>query len=349
MTSEGADHNRAQSLEANSVRPGLRLHQGRAPRALLGLLNRYSYSFALTLDVVLFLIYVLQTRHVNWIGLIGTFAPLACAAMASTPAIISGGGGFDVSISPIMVMTTAVYAVYFIPIGLGGPVGIVALLALGGLVGLVNGLLIVRLRIQPVVVTLGMSFVITGVNIFLVPEPLFLSGNWIARLAGPQSQWPGALVIIALPLVIWTVLGRTAYRRTLLAVGSSDVTAFAAGVNVNLVRVAAYSLGGALAVFGGLAILATTSSVNASISGTYTVNAIAAVALGGTSLWGGRGGLTGSLLGAAAIYLLSSLLISMNVNPSWLSVLSGSMLLAAVVVVGLGSSHAARSKQGEAE
>jgi ribose transport system permease protein len=344
MTSERADHEPPQLTDASSVQPPLLAPGGRERRGVVGLLNSYSYSFALGLVVLLLVIYVVQSRNVNWVGAISTFSPMACAAMASTPAILSGGGGFDVSISPIMILTTAVYAAYLIPIGLGGPIGIVVLLAVGALVGLVNGLLIVRLRIQPVVVTLGMSFVITGLNVLIVPQSLFLSGSWIAKLAGPESKWPGALILIVLPLLIWAVVGRTAYRRTLLAVGSSDVAAFAAGVNVNRVRVVAYSLGGLLATFGGLAILATTSTVDASQSGTYTVGAIAAVALGGTSLWGGRGGLIGSLLGAAAIYLLSALLIAWNLGPSWLSVLSGSMLLAAVVIIGLGSSQAARSQ-----
>src|ERR1700729_384561 len=111
MTTEGTEHDPPQSSEANTVQPRALPHQSRGPRAILGILNRYSYSFALVLVVVLLSIYVLQTRNVNWIGTIATFAPVACAAMASTPAIISGGGGFDVSISPIMVLTTAVYAV----------------------------------------------------------------------------------------------------------------------------------------------------------------------------------------------------------------------------------------------
>jgi ribose transport system permease protein len=123
----------------------------------------------------------------------------------------------------------------------------------------------------------------------------------------------------------------------LYSVGSNDTAAFSSGVNVGLVRVVAYSLGGLFAAVGGLAIIAVTSTASAGLSQTYALQAIAAVALGGTSLWGGRGGLIGSVCGAASIYLLGNLLITFNVNPSWLQVMYGSMLLLAVVIVGAAS------------
>lgn len=308
-------------------------------------MHQYSFAFALILTGALLALYLSRTSNVNWTVFLATFAPLVLAAIASTPAILSGGGGIDVSISPVMILTTALYAVMLAPSGLGDGVSIALLLLIGGAVGAINGLLTVRLRIQPVVVTLATSFAITGINVLLVPAPLFMNALTLADIAGPQGRWPGSLILIGAPFVLWIVLRRTAYLRTLYAVGSSDVTAFASGVNVSQVRILAYAMGGLFAAIGGLAVLATTSSVNASLSGTYTVSAIAAVALGGTSLWGGSGGILGSLLGALSLYLLSALLITLNVDPSWLRVVSGAMLLVAVVVVGVASSQTARSKQ----
>jgi ribose transport system permease protein len=125
------------------------------------------------------------------------------------------------------------------------------------------------------------------------------------------------------------------YKRTLYAVGSNDATAFASGVNVALVRVVAYSLGGLFASVGSLALVGLTVSSNANLSQTYTLLAIASVALGGTSLWGGRGGLFGSLLGAASIYLLGNLLQILQVDPSYLQVMYGGMLIFAVILSGI--------------
>ena len=117
--------------------------------------------------------------------------------------------------------------------------------------------------------------------------------------------------------------------------GSNDAAAFSAGVNVARVRVIAFSLGGMFAAIGGLAVLGLVASVNATYAPTYTLIGIAAVALGGTSLWGGRGGMIGAILGAASIWLLENLLTILQVNQSWLQVLYGMLLVFAVVLSGI--------------
>ncbi len=333
--------------EPGAVGHGRRPAPGSARRVVRAIvaLRRRTYIFALALTIVLLTLLAIRSPNVNWTSLIAAFAPVAIAALASTPAIVSGGGGFDVSVSPTMILTTAVFGVVLVPAGLNSAASLPVLLALGAVVGLVNGFLIIRLRVQPVVVTLATSFVVTGINILLVPAPLFISSVWVADFAGPQADWPGAALLVALPIAIWAALGRTSYLRALHGVGSSDVAAFSSGIDVARVRIGAYVLCGMFASVGGLAILATTQSVNAGLSGTYTVTAVAAVALGGTSLWGGNGGLFGSLLGAASIYLIGALLITMNVDPAWLRVVSGGMLLLAVVIVGIAYSRTARGRR----
>jgi ribose transport system permease protein len=300
----------------------------------LRLLNKYTFSFALLLTLVLLVINLIQSPNFGWTDQLANFAPLAIAAMASTPAIISGGGGFDLSISPTMVLTTGVYVVFLVPEGYGGYEAVPVLLLIGILIGMINGLLIVRLRLLPVVVTLSTFFILIGVNLKLVEAPESLRVTWMNDFAGTILGIPGALFLIAVPLALWGLLGLTPYRRMLYAVGSNDAAAFSAGVKVDAVRVIAYSIGGLFAAIGGIAIVAVTSTANAGLSETYALQAIAAVALGGTSLWGGRGGALGSVFGAASIYLLGNLLITLNVNPSWLQVMYGGMLLVAVMLVG---------------
>ncbi len=306
------------------------------------LLYKYSFAFALILALVLLVVNLIRTPNFGWTNQLANFAPLAIAAMASTPAILSGGGGFDLSISPTMVLTTGVFVIWLAPNGVGGAEAIPILLLIGAAVGLTNGLIIARLRLPPVVVTLATFFIITGINLKLIESPTFLKETWLTELSNDVGPVPGPLFLILPPLIIWVLLGRIPYKRMLYSVGSNDAAAFSAGVNVGLIRVLAYMLGGTLAAIGGLAILAVTSTASAPLSQIYALQAIAAVALGGTSLWGGRGGLTGSLLGASSIYLLGNLLITFNVNPSWLQVMYGGMLLFAVVLVGA----AARTKEG---
>ncbi len=306
------------------------------------LLYKYSFAFALILALFFLVVNLIRTPNFGWTNQFANFAPLAIAAMASTPAILSGGGGFDLSISPTMVLTTGVFVIWLAPHGAGGAEAIPVLLLVGAAVGLTNGLIIARLRLPPVVVTLSTFFILTGINLKLIESPTFLKETWLTKLSNDVGPIPGPLFLILPPLIIWVLLGRIPYKRMLYSVGSNDAAAFSAGVNVGLVRVLAYTLGGTLAAIGGLAILAVTSTASAPLSQTYALQAIAAVALGGTSLWGGRGGLTGSLLGATSIYLLGNLLITFNVNPSWLQVMYGGMLLFAVVLVGAAS----RTKEG---
>jgi ribose transport system permease protein len=302
----------------------------------LRLLNRYSFGFALLLSGGLLIAnLLLESGGFGTTQQLANFAPMALAAMASSPAIISGGGGFDVSISPLMTLTSAVFVVWLVPHDLGGAISVPIILGLGAAVGLLNGLIIVLLRVQPVVATLSMYFILLGVDLAIVPNPQSLSSSWVTDLAGSVGPIPGAVFTIGTPLLIWAALGRIPFRRTLYAVGSNDATAFSSGVNVALVRVGAYALGGLFAGVGGLALTALVSSVNASLAGTYTLLAIASVALGGTSLWGGRGGLFGAILGAAAIYLLQNLLTMAQIDPSWLQVMYGGMLVLAVTLSGV--------------
>jgi ribose transport system permease protein len=260
-------------------------------------------------------------------------APMAIAALASAPTIIAGG--FDISISPLILLTTTVYVVWLAPHGLGGAISVPVMLGLGLAVGIVNGLLILVLRVQAIVVTLAMFFGLQGVDLLLAPNPVSLSGTgWVQHLAGSVGPVPGGLLTIGIPLLIWFGLRFIPLGKLLYAVGSNDATAFSSGVNVTMVRVASYGLGGLFAGFAGLALTGLVSSANASNATEYTLVAIAAVVLGGTSLAGGRGGLIGPLLGAFSIYLLQNLLATFAINPAYLQIVYGGILVVAVVLGG---------------
>ncbi|HEY4277294.1 MAG TPA: ABC transporter permease [Conexibacter sp.] len=295
------------------------------------LLRTYSFGFALVLALALLIANLLTQSSFGWTEQLATFAPLAIGAMASTPSIISGRGGFDLTISPLMTFISILFVSWLVPAGLGGYVAIPILLAIGAACGAINGLIIVGLRVPPMVVTLSTYFIFIGIDLKTTPTPVTLQGNWISDFGGSVGPIPGALFTILLPLAIWGLLGLVPYKRILYAVGSNDATAFSSGVNVSAVRVGAYALGGLFAAIGGFAITALVSSADAGTASSYTLVAVAAVALGGTSLAGGRGGVLGSLIGAACIYLLQSLLNAVQINSTWLQVMYGVMLLIAVV------------------
>ncbi len=298
------------------------------------ILRTYSFGFALLLAGLLLIANLIAEQ--GSFGLtdqLANVAPMAIAALASAPSIL--GGGFDLSISPLLVFTNSVLVVWLAPHGLGGPISVPIVLTMGLLVGAMNGLVIVWLRIQPIVVTLATYFILQGVDLMMAPQPVSISTSWVQRLAQSIGPMPGAFFTIGPPLLIWLGLRFVPFRRYLYAVGSSDAAAFSSGVNVAAVRVGSYALGGLFAGFGGIALTALVSTADASQSTEYTFVAVAAVALGGISLAGGRGALPGALFGAFSIYLLQNLLATLQVDPAYLPIIYGGMLVVAVVLGGI--------------
>src|SRR4051794_30919919 len=181
--------------------------------AALRLLNRYSFGFALLLTVALLLTNLVQADwNFGWSDQLANFAPMALAAMASTPSIISGGGGFDLTISPLMFFTGEVFVIWLAPHGLGGAEAVPLVLAIGLGVGALNGLLIQLLRVPPVVVTLSMYFVLIGADLKVAPNPQYLTSSWVHDLATSVGPIPGALFTLAAPLLVWAALALVPYR-----------------------------------------------------------------------------------------------------------------------------------------
>jgi ribose transport system permease protein len=332
----------ASTLPARAQASAARLSVQRAVR-------NYSFGFAALLTIAL-LAGNIATEHGGF-GLanqLANVAPMAIAALASAPSII--GGGFDLSISPLILLTNSAYVVWLAPHGLGGAISVPIVLGLGLAVGILNGLLIITLRVQPIVVTLAMYFGLQGVDLLIAPNPVSMKNTgWVQHLAGSVGPVPGALFTIGIPLLIWVGLRFVPFRRLLYAVGSNDATAFSSGVNVNAVRLASYGLGGLFAGFGGLALTGLVNSADASNATEYTLVAMAAIVLGGTSLSGGRGGLLGPLLGAFSIYLLENLLATFAINPAYLQIVYGGILIVAVVLSGaLSQQSGGRRRSGAA-
>lgn len=263
---------------------------------------------------------------------LGTMAPFVIVGMASTLAFLSGGGGIDLSIAPLMGLVNIVLVTVFFGTTFGSPLlAVPILLALGALVGAINGVMVARLRYPPVIATLGTFFVLAGLDLRLVPNPVTAGDNWTNHLADSIGPVPGAVLTIGLPLLLWIGLRRTPYVQSLLAVGDHDATAFSAGMDVNAVRISAYAIGGLIAAVGGIALTGLVRSADAQVFNNYILVALAAVALGGTNLAGGRGGLFPSLMGATCIFLLENLLTSLHASAYFIEVAYGGVLFVAVL------------------
>ena len=303
------------------------------------------WSFAVALTIVLLIANQLAQssfgRPSSWPTTLADFSPFALAAIATTPAVLSGGGGLDISISPLLNLVSVVVVGELLVKGTTS-IWIVVPVALlvGALVGALNGFLVGFLRYQAVLATLCTLFVLTGLAQALVATPATATTGWLGHLGGKVGPVPGALILLVVPFLIWGGLGRTAFLRTLYSVGGDEVATYSAGIDTRLVRMAAYTLGGVFAGLAGLALVAATQTGDPTQSADYILPAIAAVAIGGTSLLGGRGSLVGSLAGAAIIFLIQTLLDGLGVNTNWLQLVYGAVLIGSIVVGSLLASAA---------
>jgi ribose transport system permease protein len=304
---------------------------------LLSRLIRQPAAFSVTLLVVLVAANAIVQPSFAAPGQIaptlGNLAPFALAGMASTPALLAGGGGIDLSIAPLMGFTNILLVTQLFGTPLGRPLAAVPiLLAIGAAVGAVNGVMVTKLRIPPVIATLGTYFVLSGSDLLLVPNPVTAPPNWTDNVADSIGPFPGAILMVGLPLLLWLWLRRTPFVEALLSVGDHDATAFSAGMNVDAVRIAAYTLGGLIAGVGGIALTGLVSSADSQVFSDYVLVALAAVALGGTNMAGGRGGMLLSVIGAASIFILENLLTDLHASAYYIQVAYGGVLFVAIIL-----------------
>jgi ribose transport system permease protein len=304
---------------------------------------------ALILAVVLFLfsgllpngfgsdLKVAQAQATN-IGRLAVF--LGVIAAGQTLVIISGSEGIDLSAGSVVTLTAIL--TYIIVNGLDARVlpALLVALAIGALVGFVNGVGITFLKISPFVMTLGMSGVVTGAIIVITHGSVSgkvapLMTRLIARPLSPSLQIPNAIIIwILFGLLMWLLLERTTFGKNLFAIGVNRVTARLSGVDVTAMNLATYALAGALAGFGGFLLVGNTGVVHLQLGQPFLFPSIAAVAVGGTLLSGGKGSYWGTMAGAIVLTLITSLLTTMQMPDSVRRMVLGGTLLILISVYG---------------
>ena len=312
-----------------------RAQQADADRRSVRSLNRPWVLPALLAVALLIGNFVAQHSLLTWGAWPVTLAELATpalAAMASAPAIL--GGGIDISIAPLFTLVSVVIEVMLLGHRITSAVVVIpAAIAVGAVIGAVNGALVNYGRYQAVVATLCMNFILSGVALAYAPSPVPGTTGWLTDLGATAGGVPGGLILIAIPLVTWWLLDRTPFVRTLRAVGGGETTAYTAGVNVPAVRTIGYAVGGGFAGLAGVAIVAQLhqAEADAGFVTPFILMAIAAVAMGGTSLAGGRGGVLGALLGAVVIFLIKNLLGALGISSFWSEAVYGATLIIAVL------------------
>jgi ribose transport system permease protein len=265
---------------------------------------------------------------------------LGVIAAGQTLVIISGFEGIDLSAGSVVTLTAIL--TYVTVKGEDDKVLLALLisLAVGALIGFVNGLGITFLKISPFVMTLGMSGVVTGLIIIINHGNVSgkvapIMTRLIARPLSPDIPIPNAIIIwIIFGILMWLLLERTTFGKHLFAIGVNRVTAKLSGVNVTATNLAVYSLAGALAGFGGFLVVGNTGVVFIALGQPFLFPSIAAVAVGGTLLSGGKGSYWGTMAGAIVLTLITSLLTTMQMPDSVRRMVLGATLLVMISIYG---------------
>ena len=258
---------------------------------------------------------------------------LAFVALAQSLVVITSG--IDLSVG--MTFTLSNCLASWLVVGSPWQVafGVVVVLVVGALCGAVNGLLVIYGRLQPIVATIATGAIYYGLALALRPSP---GGSVDETLADALTGRvfgvvPSSLVALFITvLVIWVPYSRSVTGRASYAVGSSETAAYMSGVPIQRAKFAAYTLSGLLAAMGGLFLTFFTYTGEAAYASgnAYTLFSIAAVVLGGVSLFGGKGSAIGAIFGALAFRTIGDLLFVFDFDPLWQPLFQGIVLVLAV-------------------
>lgn len=246
-------------------------------------------------------------------------------------------GGIDLSVGSILALSSALTA-GLIAAGIPVPFAILLAVCMGGIFGMLNGLLVAYGKLAPFIVTLASMTIFRGATlVFTNGNPLTqgLSDSFLFQFLGQGYvvgiPFPVILMFLVF-IILYVVLHKTAFGKSVYALGGNEKAAYISGVKLNKVKIIIYTISGIMASISGLIITSRLSSAQPIAGTSYEMDAIAAVVLGGTSLSGGKGRILGTLIGALIIGVLNNGLNIIGVSAFWQQVVKGVVILIAVLL-----------------
>ena len=264
---------------------------------------------------------------------------LAFVAMAQTLVVITAG--IDLSVGMTFTLTNCLASWIVVGAPLETALGVVGVLGAGAACGAINGAIVIIGRLQPIVTTIATGAIYFGIALALRPYPGGSVNSDLADIFTGKvfGVVPASLVTLAaVVLVVWVPFSRSVTGRAAYAVGSSETAAYMSGVPTRRAKFAAYTLSGLLAGIGGLFLTFFTYTGDAAYASgnAYTLFSIAAVVLGGVSLYGGTGSVIGAIFGALAFRTIGDLLFVFDFDPLWQPLFQGVVLMVAVCLGAFG-------------
>ena len=272
----------------------------------------------------------LKPQHI--VNILNPAAALGMVAIGQTFVILTGRGGLDLSVASVMATVAVIAAAYT-----GGQdsqllPAVAICLFFGILIGLINGLLITKLRVPPIMATLGMMIILLGGR-FLYTKGI-AKGSYppILRFFGTGfvGPIPASVLSLAIMVVMATiVLKKTVFGRQVYATGANINTAILSGYNTDLILVMIYMISGLMASIAGLYIAGWVGVADNWVGQGYEVDSIAAVVMGGTSFEGGRGGVLGTMAGVLILVTIYNLVLLLHLPVQTQYMVKGAVIIIA--------------------
>lgn len=269
----------------------------------------------------------------NLYVLLIAFAITALPALAQM--VILAIGQMNLAIGAIGGLAAISFAGGMQVLGLSWPIAAALGLAIGVLAGIANGVLIVASGISAFIVTLATLYVFKGINLGLTQAQPFYGLAETVKWFGNASIGPLPWLIVvplATALVLAVVLARTVIGRHMLAIGGNAQAAVLSGVSIPRTVIVAHALSGALAAIGGMLAAARLQAGQPSIGDDWLIMSFAAPILGGAALTGGHVSVAGTCMGVLLVALLTNALVLLQIDPFWVQLLLGCLILAAIVL-----------------
>jgi ribose transport system permease protein len=269
--------------------------------------------------------------------------PLALAAAGGTLVVLMRG--FDLSVAGVIALADVLTATHANDGPIGALLCLLMVVGVGLLVGAVNGFLVAYVGLQSIACTLATMIICSGAALLILDAPGgnvpdFISDN----LTGSVGPLPVSLIIVLVVLFGWATLKRTNWGVGLYALGADETAAQLAGVPVRRVKFFAFCAAGALYGVAGMMLTSVTSNGDPGAGTSYLLLVFAAIAIGGTTFTGGRGGLLGSMIGAATLMLLQKVLFSVGVSSFYTGIGQGLIMIAAVLIAAFSARLAKRRR-----
>ncbi len=272
----------------------------------------------------------------NIINILQQISVIGMCTMGMSLLLITGL--LDMGIGQLISMLCILMVVFVKNWGLSLPVGLVLLVAVSVGVSLLSGWVVCKSRCTPLIITLGAGYVYEGIATYVSGGRFFTLDRRLDAFGKMKlfGAIPLSIVIMLVVVAVsWALLNKTRYGRRLCSVGSNEENAFLCGINVDFHKISVYGVSGLFVAIGAIVLMARTDTATAAMGSSYTLQALASAVVGGVSFDGGKGTISGALIGCILLGLISNAMNVVGIAATLQTMVQGFIIIIAVVLSNL--------------